>query len=434
MTGSLRRTMDVGRKLTILVASAVAALAAIPAVASATAWVSQAPVKTPFNSCANPGFNSIQSAINTPVTSVHVCKGTYVEQLQIERAVSVVGEAGLTTVKLPASPADSTTPCAVAGEQDVIGICGKGVETVKLAGLTIEGFWPEDTCKEQLYGVIVGGKANLVMNNSSVLGAGASPINGCQGGVGVRVGRSSTSQVGTAILTGITVSGYQKNGISIDGKESKATINKATVTTAPSALIAQNGIQVGRGAVGKITEATITGNECNLPSTCGPNSQTQTQSTGVLFFEEAKGSFVTKSKIAENDIGVYHLAQTEVNAPAASITANTLEGDRYESVVLDQGYALVNKDEMSKGNIGIQLIQYAGQAFGPRGTGSEDTVKEMSGFAVEGSSDNEPSDQFGSFTITKSKISGNPPAATVAGSVFTNNPTKLKIFVTPSDT
>src|ERR1700719_3199582 len=99
MTGSLRRTMAVGRKLTILVASAVAALAVIPAVASATAWVSQAPVKTPFNSCANPGFNSIQSAINTPVTSVHVCKGTYVEQLQIERAVSVVGEAGLTTVK-----------------------------------------------------------------------------------------------------------------------------------------------------------------------------------------------------------------------------------------------------------------------------------------------------------------------------------------------
>jgi hypothetical protein len=71
----------------------------------------------------------------------------------------------------------------------------------------------------------------------------------------------------------------------------------------------------------------------------------------------------------------------------------------------------------------------------PRGGQDRKTPsRKMSGFAVEGSSDNEPSDQFGSFTITKSKISGNPLGATVARSVFTNNPTKLKIFVTPSDT
>ncbi|MCW3027580.1 MAG: hypothetical protein JWN81_791, partial [Solirubrobacterales bacterium] len=34
----------------------------------------------------------------------------------------------------------------------------------------------------------------------------------------------------------------------------------------------------------------------------------------------------------------------------------------------------------------------------------------------------------------KSKISGNPPSATVAESVFTNNPEKLKIFLGAGNT
>jgi hypothetical protein len=414
------------------------ALAVVPAVASAnTAWVNNTtPVKAPFNSCANPGFSTIQAAINSPSTAIHVCKSTYTEQLQIERALSVVGELGV-VVKLPASPQHSTTPCDVSAEQqDVVSVCGKGVESVKLSNLVIEGNWPAGTCNEALYGIFVGGKANLSLTKSSVLGAGANPINGCQGGVGIRVGKNSTGQVATATINTVTVEGYQKNGISIDGKESKATISKVTVKSAPTDQIAQNGIQISRGAVGKISEATITGNECNH-ATCGEDSMTKYQSTGVLFYEQAKGSSVTKSTINENDIGVYHFAATEVNQPQATITSNLMENDRYETVLLDQGYAQVSKNTLTNGKVGIQLLQYAGaepQAFGPRGTGVEDTITGMSRYAIEGLSDNQPADQFGSFTISKSKISGNPPSATVAESVFTNNPEKLKIFLGAGNT
>jgi hypothetical protein len=55
----------------------------------------------------------------------------------------------------------------------------------------------------------------------------------------------------------------------------------------------------------------------------------------------------------------------------------------------------------------------------------------MTKYAVEGCSEVNPADQFGSFTITKSKISGNP--GSVSGSVFTNNSPKLPIFTTSSD-
>jgi hypothetical protein len=48
---------------------------------------------------------------------------------------------------------------------------------------------------------------------------------------------------------------------------------------------------------------------------------------------------------------------------------------------------------------------------------------------IEGLSDVSPSDQFGSFTITKSKLRSNPKGASLNESVFTNNPSKLHIIL-----
>ena len=160
----------------------------------------------------------------------------------------------------------------------------------------------------------------------------------------------------------------------------------------------------------------------------------------MLLFESGSGSSVNKAKLVKNDIGVYHSSETETTSPQATINSNEFLENRYESVVLDQGYALVNKNTITgPGNVGIQLIQYDNpaaeevQAFGPKGKGTEDTITKMSGYAVEGHSDNEPGDQFGSFTITNSAISGNPPGASVSESVFSNNPSKLKIITTSTD-
>jgi hypothetical protein len=427
MTRGTARAAGMARLLTALAAAALIVIA-VPAVASAnTAWVNnETPAKAPFNSCANPGFSAIQAAIGSPTTVIHVCKGTYEEQLQIERALTITGEAGV-NVKLPAVPANSTTPCDAPEAQDLVAVCGKGV--VKLSALTLEGRWTgAPNCAKEFFGVLVGGEADLVFTKSKILHAGAEPINGCQQGVAVQVGRNKTSQVGVATLTSDVIEGYQKNGITVDGPGSKATIGKTIISTVPQAGIAQNGIQVSTGAFGKITEATITGNECNLPSVCGENGLTQTQSTGVLFAEEAKGSTVSKSVINENDIGFYNYSVTEENKPQATITGNTMENDRFEGVELDQGFAAVNKNVIRKGNVGIQMIQYGSQTLGPRGTGTEDTIEAMKVFAIEGLSDSQPTDQFGSFTISNSKISGNP-GATPATSVSTNNPAKLKIFL-----
>src|SRR4029077_4863916 len=113
-----------------------------------------------------------------------------------------------------------------------------------------------------------------------------------------------------------------------------------TIKSAPSSVIAQNGIQVSRGATTKISGSTIEGNECNVGS-CGPNTsgfkgpeewEEAEDSTGILFYEGGSGSTVRSSTISGNDIGVYNL----LNAASAktSVTGDTLTGNRYWGVAL----------------------------------------------------------------------------------------------------
>jgi hypothetical protein len=428
--------MSVKMRHALVACVAITALAAAVAPAGAlanTAWVNNAtPAKAPFSSCANPGFSSIQAAINSPNTSIRICKGTYQEQLQIERALGIVGEAGV-TVKLPPVPANSTTPCDVAEAQDVVVVCVKGV--VKISNTTFEGRWTEPpNCAKEFYGIVVGGEANLALTNSQILYAGADPINGCQQGVGLQVGHKRIGQVGAATLTNDTVAGYQKNGITVDGPGSKATIRKTTVKGAGPAPLAQNGIQVSRGAVTKVLASEITGNECAVAS-CGNGNflELEEDATGVLFYLAGLGSSVSTSTINENDLGVSHISASETNQPQVMITSNTLVKDRYAGVMLGQGYAAVKKNTIEEGSVGILALQFAGQEFGPRGTGIEDKIHKMTKYAVEGLSDLNPSDQFGSVTMSKSEVSGNP-GATPASSVFTNYPEKLKIFLGAGNT
>jgi len=426
----------------ILASSTIAVAAvALPAAASAnTAWVSNTETpKPPYNSCTHPGYNHIQQAIEAPTTAIRVCPGTYEEQLQIERPITITAPEGEPVVKLPASPQNSTTPCDKAinpseyqPNQDAVSICTSG--TVSITGLKIEALWPASTCYDSMYGIFVAGGGTLKATKVTVDGAGPTgPIDGCQGGVGIEVGtaRTEPAEVGHATLSTDTVSGYQKNGITDEGEGTSISVTSAIVTGAgETPAIAQNGIQVSYGAKGTITKSTITGNECNA-SSCGENALSDYQSTGVLFYLEAKGSNVTNSTISGNDIGAYQAAAAEEGSPQATISGNLMENDRYETVVLDQGFTAVSKNKMINGDVGIQLLQYSEQTVGIRGTGTEDEISGMKRYAIEGLSDKEPADQFGSLTISKSKISGNPSG--LAESIFTNNPTKLKVFTNKTD-
>jgi hypothetical protein len=235
-----------------------------------------------------------------------ICKGTYTEQVQIEKGVAISGKPGA-VLKLPAAPADSTTPCDTAiGEpfqpnQDELSICTPGV--VSISGLKIEALWPAGFCYDSMYGVFIAGGATLKATSDIIDGAGASPIDGCQGGVALQAGsaRTEPNEIGHAVLDKVSISGYQKNGINITGAGATGAITSTTVTGAgPTNQIAQNGIEVAFGGVAKVKGGTISGNECEETPACG---FTATQSAGILFFLDGPGSSVTKAKINETTSG-----------------------------------------------------------------------------------------------------------------------------------
>jgi hypothetical protein len=293
--GGGRRSRAVGLFTGGIVIAAVAAAITIPAaVAGATAspayWVSPAGVSTGQNvSCATAAYSTVQSAVTAAeaaetghsVPTIELCSGTYSEQVTVTKSLNIVRASGAVAIQLPASVGASqttglsATTCqdgdAATGTQvpqSVVEICAansagantKGV-TVSISHITIEGNWPGSVCYDSLYDVLVEGGASLVLTDSVVTQAGAYPLNGCQGGVGVEAGFSPTGQIGHATLVNDTINNYQKNGITIDGTDSTGYISNVTVSgDGPTNQTAQNGIQISFGATGTVTHSTITGN------------------------------------------------------------------------------------------------------------------------------------------------------------------------------
>ncbi len=220
------------------------------------------------------------------------------------------------------------------------------------------------------------------------------------------------------------VSGYQKNGITVAGEGVEASISKVTVTGAgPEPALAQNGIGIQEGAVATIDDATVSGNECEDVPACGPGLF-QAQADGIYFYDAGADSSVTKSTSNGNDVGI-----EAFDAPSTDplIARDRAESDRDSAVQIGEGEATVDDDTLTHSKVGIQVLQFEGQAAAPGGAGEHDTIIDMSEWAVLGRSDDAPGDLPGEFTITDSKISGNP-GPTPLKSVETENPAKLKIF------
>jgi hypothetical protein len=380
----------------------------IPAAANAAAsYVSNsAPVVPNGKSCAQPGFSTIQSAINAGGATVNVCTGTYTEQLTITKAVKLVAfnGSGTATVVMPAAAVNSTTTCdTMVGEQkDEISICTP--DTVNITGLNVQAVIPTASCAGQLYGIFVGEGGTLKSTNMAINGASTNVagLKGCQYGVAVEVGNKTPAEVGHAVLNKDTVTGYQKNGPTVKSPGSTLTVTASTVTgSGPNPDIAQNGIQVSFGAKGTVNSSTVSGNECNAGSCSASNIEEQ--ATGLLFFEAATGSKVASSTLKENDIGAYYASgsATVPITPDLTLSKDVFTNNRYEGVVLEEGKAALKTDTINgSGNVGINLVQYEGQKSASESNATGTKISGQSEASIKVTSDKQPGDIAGKFTFS----------------------------------
>jgi hypothetical protein len=407
---------------------AMVSLLALPATVSGarahvpTLWVSNTATvgAAPGTSCSNPGYSTIQSAINAASPfgfTVEVCSTgvPYVEQLTITGNVVIKASGGPVTVQLPATPAASTTSCDVTQgsavsetDQDEISICGA---TVSITGITVSAYWPADTCYDSLYGIFVGQGGALTTNGLTIDGAGVplgDPDVGCQGGVGILVGSArGPGQAASAVLKNTTVSGYQKAGIVAQGTGTSLKVTKATVTGRGEVGTAENAIEVDYDARGVISGATLSDNECDptLIPVCGPNGLENTQASGILFYESAPGSSLKGSTISGNDNGLYYVSDsaTEPSSSELAISSDNFNNNADEQIQLDSGKATLSRDTIDgTGAVGIQVLQYDGQPYAPAETASLDTITGQ-GIGIQVLSDDAGSgDLPGTFAISSS--------------------------------
>jgi hypothetical protein len=110
----------------------------------------------------------------------------------------------------------------------------------------------------------------------------------------VRVGRQATSSFGTATITENDFDKYQKGAVVVDGSGSNASVTLNEVTgEGPVGYIAQNGIQISRGATGNVGGNTVQ----DYTYSSAPSAS----STGILLFEAGAGLIVNNNIARDND-------------------------------------------------------------------------------------------------------------------------------------
>src|SRR4029077_10652682 len=120
----------------------------------------------------------------------------------------------------------------------------------------------------------------------------------------------------TLTATHMNISDYQKNGMALNGAGLTVNVGNNTVTGAGTTpLTAQNGIQVGFGAVGTVHDNVVSGNDCtNVPGGCNDDPATTSTADGaagiLLYLPGASTITVDHNTLTGNQFGVWSVGAT----------------------------------------------------------------------------------------------------------------------------
>jgi parallel beta-helix repeat protein len=287
-----------------------------PTSSAAAASASNLTVDDDLADCPNAQFTSIQAAVTaaTPGAKIKVCRGTYVEQVTIPAGkdnLTLFSEGDLKAV-IKAPPV-MTTPKAI------VRVNGAHNVTIRHFTITGPGGGPCDSLE---YGVRVDGGGSAVITDNHITHIHDTPFSGCQNGNGVQIGRNFEGQSASGIVTHNLIDDYQKTGVVVDGLLMGAA-NTATVDhneivgVGPTGIIAQNGIQISRGAV-----ATVDHNDISRNVYTG----TTAASEGLLLFQAGASGSIDHNKAYLNDDGVSLYTTSSLLVGNNKLTDNTYDG------------------------------------------------------------------------------------------------------------
>jgi hypothetical protein len=271
-------------------------------------------------------YPTIQAAIDAAVAGdmISVAAGTYVGQLDINKAITVQGTgAAATRIWAPAVLSEKFTVGATAYRPVVyihdtdatlinIGVDGRSVGATN-SGLVGVAFYRS------------GGNLTHV----NVMGVRHLPMSADQDGIGVYA--FNDAPLRSLTLDFLDISSYQKGGVELSGPGIQASISQSDIEGAmeTGGLATPFGVRVADGAVAHVTDTQVLGNRATGAG-AGPNPLTDLQSAGILLDQAGQGTLIQNSTLMLNDVGVCAHG-------SSSIADNLLMENRYAGLVLRGG-------------------------------------------------------------------------------------------------
>ncbi len=300
-----------------------------------TVFATHSPPCTTTITGENVGNNAIQTAIKSASSGAVICvsSGTYPEQLSITKDLVLrgLGTSLHPTLIQPTSLIPNTIdPDTSAPTADIIlaGLALVGLTGVVIQNLVVDGSKAESSftgCGVDYNGIGFLNAGGSILSNTVENILLPVSLAGCQPGDAITV-QTQIGSYGVVIENNHAIN-YNKNGITCNDPDTSCWVSWNTVYPyAPyTALIAPNGIQIGFGAKGWVTDNTVTGNVCTLISVCGSNPFTQTESCGILTYESATGTTVNDNKLQANQLGAC-LVNDQATANSNNFHGNTVAG------------------------------------------------------------------------------------------------------------
>ena len=324
-----------------------------------------------------PFYLSIQTAVNSvPAGStIKICPGKYGEQVLITKNLTLTGVAanGLTgttaagendpVITSPTNGVVLNIPDPAGGDPiyyqiAVVSPVPTAPIKVNISNIAVDGSNNQIAgCGMDLVGINyqnASGVINHVVTRNQEL---APDLFGCQDGLAIFV-ESGYGSGGSAVVTieNNSVHDYDKNGITVDGSGTVATITgNYVVGIGATPLIAQNGIQVSGGATGSVKSNTITDDVYINPSDCSATAPPYCYgSSGILVYDSGSTSSnpltISSNTISNTQLAIVTYGDSAGTADYNTVTSNKITGTLAAGVFLDDGIDLCSNYNTATSN------------------------------------------------------------------------------------
>ena len=391
-----------GRRAVVAFAAAAFAISILNAAPASAATLT---VDDDGDQCPAATFTTIQSAVNAAVggtDDIRVCNGIYVEQLDVNKQLTIDGDGAGTIIYAPDTLATKfTTAGGTVPHKPVVYVHD-------VAGTTIQDLTVDGAGKGNANNRIVGiayHQAGGTVQDTRIEDVRNTPLDGVQAGVAFHaLADNGTDR--TVNLDDSTLVRFQKNGTVFSGPDLTVNATDNTVTGAGPVgvpLPAQNGFQVSGDAGGTVDGNTISGIDYTPKTVC---------SAGVLLSGTAAG--VT---VSDNTVTGTFCALFSENSTGTQLTGNVVSGSDY-AVTLFDNPATVNGNRITGTNAAAAGGIYADQSAAAGNVTYTVNGNSVTGYSGAGSSGIAANDfdtgdaQTVTMTAAFNRISGNAIGAT----------------------